>query len=286
MKLLNIRLRYSGIRPHFNPARLVLVVVLVASVTSGLVMPGQACGIISHHHIAEKASDYIHAPGYADLLALLREYPGIVTYGALFPDSPGLGNYKEFVHSMDFVAAYTDYFKPVFRSSNPEDRKAIAFLLGVIAHNEADNAFHFGPNAFLWVAMQHEGQSDQTLFEEDIDLYIRDAYEGWGPWGHYCNNWENPTRAKEATLSILNTFYPGHDVTDGSLSGGFSTINAACVWESVEPRDVHSWMEANFMYWPDGGLLDMFNHIAAVWMQTWDGLSETSYSLYLPAIVR
>ena len=297
MKLLTGWLRNGGQRRQFPTICLALVLILVAAATAGLTTPGRACGIITHHNIAERAAATLPGLDYPVLMDILADYPGIVSYGSVWPDwgytlkgfgwGDIYGNYSDAAHEHALTAAYLDYLKPTL--SNPyseDDRKAIAFLLGIIAHNEADNPFHFGPNAFLWIAMNNEGQTDQALFEEDIDLMVRNSYEGgWGAT-NACDGWEVPAKAKQAIAAAYTAAsYP--EVDGFKLDGGRDRQNTLCGWEKWEPFiNSHVWTEQNFLNWPDGGLLDMSNHTAAVWMQTWDELSETTYSLYLPAVVR
>ena len=139
--------------------------ILVVGMVGWPTTPAQAVGLITHKNVLKRAEAILEGRGgYQPLSVLLDNYSWQVTYGAMFPDyGYALKNdpvtfwsnddkwegYSETAHTPKFMKDYLDYVKPSFGSSDPEDRKAIAFLFGMIAHNVADERFHKGPNNFI-----------------------------------------------------------------------------------------------------------------------------------------
>ena len=314
------------LRRRFSAARLVLSVILVAVATFGLAKPGQACGPILHLHVLKRALEIIDQQGNKELATLLRENEWQVRYGAVFPDygyalandpvfshfkdTAKWQNYAQKAHEFEFMKAYIEAVKPTFGSSNPEDRKAMAFLFGLIAHNEADNPFHFGGNNFISAALQNDkatanaavsclplgadtGPEKHACTEMQIDLFVRDRYEGYQlffgwiklGWifGDYCTKWDLPESAKTAVITAYGAQTPAiTDVTKTNLLDGYNTQITACGIEATSPRVALPWVEQNFLTWPDGGREDMAIQVAAAWQQTWDWFNST-YTPYTEA---
>ena len=156
MMLLHGGLHHCGMRHPFPLARNVLCVLLVVA-TLGEPTVSQAEGIITHDAIIQRAIDLIDEGAYPGLTDLLNEYSEVVNYGAMFPDwafAMGDGNLAEVPHDTaagqqgkigPFRAALTANLLRSFRDPGSEDdRRAIAFLLGLISHDDADIPYHFG----------------------------------------------------------------------------------------------------------------------------------------------
>ena len=287
---------------HFHTVRLVLYVIVVIAMVGGLATPVKACGIITHHYIAEQAFLRFEDTEYYPLYEILQNHPGELTYGSVFPDwgyATGKGALADYAHTTEFTTAYiNDLAKRLSRPFSDEDQKEIAFLFGVIAHNEADKYFHpMGPDYFNFLEAARSplygnmGDGvEEWKIEEDVDLFVRDAYEGY-LIGDYCVGWNLPNKAKQVINAAYKTYDPSLNVTETDLLIGYDRQGTACKWEALEPRDVQPWIDQNFFNYPGGvnppiqgqghgGLQDLEAHVAEAYMQTWDSFTPvTSLSL-------
>src|SRR5512143_1394242 len=160
MKLLKSDNHLGGFRTAgprcFRTARLVLIVILVAAAVGGFTSTGLAFGFGAHNEVAERAVILLDPQKYPELAAWLNAYPGFRDGGSVFPDwgmaadrdlDGNFDLYGEWAHRQTFWAAYADVIKPLLQKTTPlteDDKKAITFLFGIIAHIEADNPSHFG----------------------------------------------------------------------------------------------------------------------------------------------
>jgi hypothetical protein len=129
---------------------------LVATMTTGLTTQGRAAGLITHAEVVDRAIELLDEQAYPDLVEMLKEYQEVVNYGSMFSDWAFTifdSNLSEVAHDTcglpycsthGFRDALAAYLVPAFRNPQSEDdRKAIAFLFGLIAHQETDNPWHF-----------------------------------------------------------------------------------------------------------------------------------------------
>jgi Zinc dependent phospholipase C len=292
---------FSGMRRcegllRFPRTRLVLCVMAAVLAVSGLTTTAQACGVIAHHHIAEQAVTRLDHPDYSELASILNSYPGQLTYGAVFPDwgsawawwdvkvmnkdpnSPEViehNNMSEDAHWPEFEAAYLQALLPTL--GNPysvDDKKAIAFTFGLIAHNEADYAFHW---RFLIAALQHGDAGtfgDHIPVEAGSDTIVRDAYEG-GLFGNYCVGWDLPEKVKPAIAQAYSAL--GYTLSATDLIDGYNIQGTQCKDESLwAARTDIPWTTANLATYPDGGLDDMYRIVTAAWQHEWDQMKAHS----------
>jgi hypothetical protein len=286
MKLLN-----GGPRRRFPVAWRVLCVLAVVAATGGLTTPSQAAGVINHATIVERAIDALDENEYSELKALLEAHLGVVNYGAMYPDwayavSGGLG---EAAHDTGaakegtigpFRAALTAYLLPAFRE-NPQSedtRKAIAFLLGVISHQEADIPFHFGNSTGMGIQpMAEQAGIPHWKFEllSDVILYDGEGVEWFLPAEALLATYESVDPNNEYNVTKLYLYaarleqqvqYTLEKVAavayDLSLNLGKR--------EHREKREaIHAFLES---YRP-GGLQDGADRTAEAWKQTWNWLN-------------
>ena len=191
-------------------------------------------------------------------------------------------------HTSEFQMAYLNVVRDAFRrhSSNEADLKAISFLFGVIAHNEADNPWHFGDGssdpAFLTAALGADPDDNEQIVEEGADVFCIFEY---GEGGLEAA-WDFPVETVRAAYSAL-----GHDVPALGLQQGLDMVAAyhtyikAATWLTYWGYQVDLvWTHNNLATYPVGGMQDAANHSAIAWQQAWDELG--TYRLFLPSIGR
>ncbi len=163
---------------RFHIARLVVCLSMVLMVLGAMPTQGQALGIISHAKVVDMAIERLAAAGgeYQRVGEHVKTYRSDAHLGAMFPDISGVLNavyvgitppfdgWGEFIHDtadvysriskkirmnpiiLDFRAALMREILPLYRHpTSDDDRKEIAFLFGLICHQEADVRWHFPP---------------------------------------------------------------------------------------------------------------------------------------------
>ena len=294
MKTLN-----KGIRRRFTAVRLVLCVILVATTTLGLTTPGKAAGILTHAEVVERAIELVDKQAYPDLVDMLKEYREVVSYGSMFPDWAYTvfdSDLTEVAHDTcglpdcsthSFRDALAAYLVPAFRNPQSEDdRKAIAFFFGLIAHQETDNPWHFPQSGSLLgfesaISLQNTKLGMVLEFETDL-LVARDLLgfenipEFWYPADALLAAYRDADR-DDVSVDDLNVGKHRQSVQY------YAEIFAAL----FDPPKFWWVTDLPFIVilktYPFGGLNDGADHTADAWQQTWDWLSTytpvTSISL-------
>lgn len=142
---------------HLSPAiRLLLCFILAVTLINVRPTPAKAAGLVTHRDVVGRAIAQLDPQSY--LARLLTKYRGAANLGAMFPDwqyafkAALMPEYNEMdvAHWDPYRDALTAGLLPVFRRlpASPddvsvEDGRAIAFLFGLIAHQEIDNPWHF-----------------------------------------------------------------------------------------------------------------------------------------------
>jgi len=294
MKTLDSRLRW-----RFTAARLVLCVILVATTTLGLTTPGRAAGIITHAEVDERAIELLDEQAYPDLVNMLKEYREVVSYGSMFPDWAFTifdANLTEVAHDTcglpdcsthSFRDALAAYLIPAFRNLQSEDdRKAIAFLFGLIAHQETDNPWHFpqsGSPLGFESAISLKNAKLGTVLEFVTELFVaRDLLE--------FKNIPEFWYPADALLAAYKDAGKGDmSVDDLNVGKDRQSVQyyAEIVAAFIDPPKFHWITDLPFILfletYPFGGLNDGAEHTAEAWQQTWDWLNTytpvTSISL-------
>ena len=125
------------------------------------------------------------------------------------------GHLAQDAHDPPFRAALMNQLLPTFRRlpGSDDDRRTITFMLGVIAHNEADNPWHFNSNnrvSFLEAAMSNDA-NDHTTVELGTDVFANVEY---GQGGTEDSWWTPLPVVRAAYLAI------GHDVVESQVADG------------------------------------------------------------------
>ena len=159
---------------HKSLTKILILSILLALIFSSMgVRPARADGPFSHTTVVKDAYDLL--PG-SELKSLLGEYLGIVQAGSVFPDwgMASTGDYTkelaECAHWQGFTDAYIDHLMSMYSSTHyatPEAKKSIAFLFGIIAHQIADNLFHYD----LLPYAQDIDNSSHTAVEMGVDSF-------------------------------------------------------------------------------------------------------------------
>ena len=283
-------------------ARLALVLSLVVVATGGLATPGQAAGMSTHQLLLYWAVDALDDK-YDALATMLVNQKDAFYSGAIFPDwgyaadvngCDHCGDLGEAAHWPPFMDAYINYMRPKFKDPSEDDKKAIAFLFGLIAHNSADIPFHFGDNAFLTQALANNesganayagcllaGITGHTCMELLVDELNLDRFGDWDE-----NYLWYPTADLQAVYAQA-----GHTVTDADLLAGYNKQKELYGLENQAHNLFPTWLifnvdwvKGNLDNHPDGGMNDMASHIAEEWQKTWDDMSTSR--TYLPMVNR
>ena len=295
MKLLSHdrMLGHGAVRRRFPAARLALCVILVAAATGGLTTVSRAWGGAAHHEIVDMAYGALNRQAYPALANLLETtYQGAIDGGAVFPDMgygrPADQAYWEHLaqdaHDPPFRQALMSYLLPTFRRlpGSEEDRRTITFLYGLIAHQEADDPYHFGRDGvegLLAAGMRIDG-NDHTSVEIGSDVFANVEY---GQGGAEDAWWIPLSAVRAAYLAI------GHDVVESQIMDGIFIQAAAHTGLKVIGYPAYlaylidlSWTHNNLVSYAVGGMQDGANKTAAAWQQTWDWMS--AYRVFLPLI--
>jgi len=290
MKRLNI-----GEGRQFLTVRLVLCIIMVLGAVGGTPASSRACGAIAHAHIAEHARDWYEA-SYPDLAAFLRQHPDALKSGTHFPDwcmatnDPYWDDIAEDAHDTsnfrvregeilpgsgktpEFREAYIKYIQSTITPPYDDyDYTAIAFLFGLISHQEADFYWHDNhTNYFLSTAQQHDTlgwpcAADHTRVELGFDSFVfwRDgiptinwvwptdailaAYRGKGEYGLWMD------------IDVMLALEPAKASAQMSAAVAGAGYFAACL----------PWTAANYWSYQPGGENDLIIRTADAWQKTW-----------------
>jgi len=288
-----MRLLGDGLRRRFSAARLALCVILVAAVIGVLPTPGEAEGVITHDAIVQRAIDLIDTKNYPGLADLLNDYPEVVNYGAMFPDwayAMGDGNLAEVPHDtiagqqgkvVPFRAALTANLLHSFRNpGSEEDRKAIAFLFGLISHDDADTPYHFGDDTGPGLQpLTQQAGIPHWAFELGSDLYL-------APTLTYGAEWFLPEKAlltAYQTLDPNNVYHmnaaklrfgrAAHQAQYTLEKAAAVVVDPSLVVETEDGREKLKQFFALMESYTPGGLEHCAGRTAREWQKTWDWLS-------------
>jgi hypothetical protein len=338
---------------HTFAGRILILSVLLALFFSAVgPAPAQAAGIYTHSWFTKMTIEKLQEldalmpdKDYSELVEIINKYPGILNYGALFPDLPfgmfwdsdlddwseglhdtevvrnnfwryegflnsknytygdkTLQTYMEFLNSDD--PAYTHSPLP-FRTAliaqlspyihrNPRtesDEKMIAFLFGLISHQEADMPFHEFPDGLLYNVMLQdgkEGPKEHQFLERDIDILLfgYDHRVGGGNYvdfSFYSEELKQIIRSATAATSGMTSAPPPmvctpflwwtyctedkFDTAQENLKKYFGNIIEE--GKKAKPNDL---FKDKIMNYEIGGVMDGAEITAVVWAKTWDEL--------------
>jgi len=259
--------------------------------------PGRAAGILTHTEIVERAIDTLHtmdknAEEYEPLGNLLIRYEGVVNYGSMYPDwpyildrispNPAYGNLAEAAHeggelknSPDippFRESLIRNILPLFRKSSlqEQEEKAIAFLFGIIAHQEADIPWHLklvgdGVSGFEEAAKDAYG-GDKMEINVDWIVYDGNPIEWWYPEEFVIDAY----RAKSWTLdgTVLSV---GREAQMGQYSLELG-LDPYPWWTQIFLAEQKYYIE----WFLPGGMQDCADWTKWAWRQTYDLLKPVT----------
>jgi hypothetical protein len=241
----------------------------------------------------------LNEQAYPDLGYMLEEYREVVSYGSMFPDwgyamfDPDLAEQAHdtcgspYCRDHEFRDALVASLVPAFRNPQSEDDlKAIAFLFGVIAHQETDNPWHFpqsdSPLAFEpAISLRRTNLGPVMEFVTEL-LVARNLLE--------LKNIPEFWYSADALLAAYKDLDKG-DVSLDDLKVGkdrqfIQYYAEIAVTFFALPK---AWRMADLPFifvletYPFGGMNDGALQTAEAWQQTWDWLSTytpvTSISL-------
>jgi hypothetical protein len=258
---------------------------LILSVAVGLPDQTAAFGPRGHRFNAVKAMRTIPDP---TISVLLEENLKVLLVGAHFPDSCS-APLNENAHDH-----WNDQFRTAFlaqlRSAEmtvAERRKAMAFLLGVIAHNEADDRFDLndglldvvvndgGPDPAppswnpLICALLHfqvDGAVDVHLHDEAADPYVDHVYlDQLGGSGY----WEAGVTGAATVRAIAGAAGSlGIEVTPtqvGSQIDGFLGFAGGLWGSETLLGSFCPWITENWLTWRPGGVEESAAWVSSQW---------------------
>jgi hypothetical protein len=286
-----MRLPDSGL--HRRLAKVGLALCMLVAI-AGRPSASQAAGIITHDLITQRAINRINEESYPGLADLLNDYPEVVNYGAMFPDwayALGDGNLAELAHDTaagqsgaigPFRAALTANLLHSFRNpTSQDDRKAVAFLLGLISHDDADIPYHFGDGTGLGLQPLAEQAGIRHMdFELGSDLYLAPTLSSGVDWflplgallAAYKTLDPNDDYHVNATkLRIGRVIHQGQYILESAAALVVDPCLAFGHGEcKEESKEFYQLIES----YPAGGLQHCAGRTTKGWQDTWDWLSS------------
>jgi hypothetical protein len=264
---------------------------LMLAASGGLTTPSQAAGVINHATIVERAIEALDENQYSELRALLEAHLGVVNYGAMYPDWAYAvsGRLGEAAHDTGaakegtigpFRATLTAYLLPASRE-NPQSedtRKAIAFLLGVISHQEADIPYHFGDSTGMGIQpMAEQAGIPHWQFEllSDVILYDGESVEWFLPVEALLATYEDVDSENECHVTRLY-LYAGR--LEQQVQYTLEKVAAVAYDLSLklgkqEHREKREAIYAFLECYRPGGLQDGADYTVEAWKETWNWLN-------------
>ena len=132
------------------------------------------CGMITHNEISQRAFFSFENPSFTkiDYRSYISSNQGYLEAASAYPDwgylckSPA----GELSHWPPFIEAYKQYFLDTYSLNSSNNSHLIAFLFGIIAHDESDVLWHWGrQNSF----------SDQQGFLHSMSHDSSDCLDEW-----------------------------------------------------------------------------------------------------------
>lgn len=273
-----------------------------AIVNYGSVFPDITYGNIDHDW-GEKAHDSgdVNA-NYAKFLQYMDDhyYDNLVI-------EPQLGYIRDFLTDPDynpvlplFRATLMKLLMGSFNNSprSTEDEKAIAFLFGLIAHQESDSPWHLQDPVWLGLEeyAKHNGYNSCGLIgdmdqpETCIDVVLRNFDYPVHPMGvGYLATIEPTILTAADTAGILRPICKGRTLPWACLSSSSDPLvdgqgQVMALWDIMALNDFRSvaWRTFVQTYVP-GGIEYGSAFVVAAWMQAWDKMSGPNIYYAKPA---
>eukprot|EP01087_Luapelamoeba_hula_P019893 TRINITY_DN6663_c0_g1_i1.p1 TRINITY_DN6663_c0_g1~~TRINITY_DN6663_c0_g1_i1.p1 ORF type:complete len:909 (+),score=122.76 TRINITY_DN6663_c0_g1_i1:56-2728(+) len=285
----------------------VVAVVLCVSLWSSLPTV-EGCGVSTHNVIARRASDWFSA--YPTYYKIIMDHPDAFQNGAAFPDFgygcplksdgyPNLPAMSEAAHWPPFHKRFAQYIHANMSLSSENGQKAMAFLLGMVAHGVADNVWH---DLTVTGAETQQGFL-QALAETDFFIrdgsYSGDAHTRGDTGGEFIMAYEGEL----GFMRPLQWYLPTSILSQLFVDAGFTlypdwviqACNLELVAEVIAIQDLVGKIGfpnfasgSPFMidslqdYWL-GGINDMAAHVSECWPYTigWVETSDITHDCYM-----
>ena len=207
------------------------------------------------------------------------------------------GRYREFLEDPVYTAIIPGFRAALMSqvldhfNNNPrsaEDEKTIAFLFGLIAHQEADIPWHWNCDDTSWRGLECAASADLGLSEYQLEMTVKYYHGGNSVDFSYVDTiYDTILAASDAAGSrrpychTTCVAYPGDPIRTGNS-------NLLMYWNvpGVPPGWPWDWGGYNdYVYnHVPGGIYDGGALVAGAWMQVWDKLSTKT--IYLPIVNR
>lgn len=292
-----MNLRANQKRWSFSLIRVLMCLLIVGTALGAAPAPAQASGPFTHNEVVRLAMGGGYGAFSPALRNLLTTYPGAVESGSIFPDwgmavnlleKDKYDDLAEMAHWPGFVDGYIKYIKQNFTPpyDDVNELKTFAFLYGVIAHQAADNAFHY---EYIPIAQKTEpadiqlDQWDHKDIEAAVDaLNIAKKYL---VFIGYSIDWYLPTDA--ILFAYKDMIAP--DLSLAELNSGWDTYKFRSIAQmtlefSLYPNEIFLmrygfpnplnpprlvWTPLTYFNYPDGGTEDQARHSVTKWAETW-----------------
>lgn len=252
-------------------------------VLGGVTVNVRGAGIATHQEIAEQTVPAVDATNYPGLLNVLTAHRGAVESGCVHPDAYYALSYlfperaafyrgaASLAHGRQggvFNAAALDYLRAQgFPPSSREQGRGVAFFLGNRIHQSSDDAWHPG----FCAAAEDQDQTTEDLIELAVDFFC--MWEREERWERVW--WFVPTEAVAGVFTACE-----HPVSEEDIHLGMSLIVTARFVERVlgpVPYLVLAhrlpWTRANYLDYPDGGVVDCAARSSVDCEFFWDALA-------------
>jgi hypothetical protein len=206
------------------------------------------------------------------------------------------GYYKQFLADPDYtsklpefraalMAQILDHFNNNPRSA--DDEKMIAFLFGVIAHQEADSPWHLNCSDPNWRGLECAAGADLGLDEYKLEMTAK-FFDGFHSvnFSYVDSVYDTVLAASDAIgarrpdCHATCVAYPGDPIRTGNF-------NLSAFWTEPGIPPGWPWQWGGFNDWiynhVPGGIYDGSSLVAGAWMQAWDKLDSTNIYYVKPA---
>jgi hypothetical protein len=201
------------------------------------------------------------------------------------------GYYKAFLEDPNYTAKIPIYRAALmgqmlqYFNASPrsfEDEKKIAFLFGLIAHQEADLAWHWTPDP-TWIPLEAAASNLYGKSEYDLEIIIKQYNSGNSAEFTYASYIKQNILAASDAIGSRRPYCHSTCVAypdDPILTGAF---NLAVYWDNLPAIGGDPTLDPWIKAYVPGGIDYGSALVAGAWMQTWDRLSNTAIYHVKPA---
>ena len=207
------------------------------------------------------------------------------------------GWYKEFLEDPAYTSAIPEFRAALMAqvldhfNNNPrsaEDEKMIAFLFGLIAHQEADTPWHWNCDDPNWRGLECAASADLGLNEYQLEMTVKYFHGGNSADFSYVDTVYNTILAASDATGSRRPYCHSTCVAfpDDPIRTGNFNLSAFWAVPAVPPGWPWEW--AGFNDWVynhvPGGIYDGGALVVGAWMQTWDLLNNYTNIFYVKPV--